>query len=382
MGHTVVLKGAGSVVASPDGSWDIVGSGSPALATACTGDVLAGIVAALLAQDREPHDAAALGAWLHGAGGEEWTRRHPSGTGMSAARLPSLVVDALDRLSDNPFSPAPDRAALFTQLAHLVAARRGTRIAALFDAEPGRLARFTLDAAGLHLDLSRQRIADGDLDALLALGSRARRAGPARRATARRARQRHREPAGAAHRAAPRSSASAGRRRRRPHGRRRRGPAPDARVLRGGARGPLARRRRRADRRRGRDRHRRLAPGPAARLRGAARARPPPAARALPVERRPRRVGGAAPPARRARHAGRRGLEVLAHARDRAQCRSRAPLAARGRRATRGPVAAPCRRDREPRRRARVRSGRRRASSRSATGSAAASRCGPRSAFR
>jgi len=68
-------------------------------------------------------------------------------------------------------TPAPDRAALFARLAHRVTARRGTRIAALFDAEPGRLARFTLDAAGLHLDLSKQRIADVDLDALLALAA-------------------------------------------------------------------------------------------------------------------------------------------------------------------------------------------------------------------
>ena len=50
----VVLKGAGSVLAHPDGRWDINASGNPALATAGTGDVLAGMLGALLAQGIAP----------------------------------------------------------------------------------------------------------------------------------------------------------------------------------------------------------------------------------------------------------------------------------------------------------------------------------------
>jgi len=94
---TVVLKGAGSVVASAGGAWRIVDSGSPALATAGTGDVLAGCVATLLAQGREPVEAASLGAWLHGRAGDLWQLRHPRGIGLSAARLPHYLTEAINQ---------------------------------------------------------------------------------------------------------------------------------------------------------------------------------------------------------------------------------------------------------------------------------------------
>lgn len=97
-GKTVVLKGAGSIVASPGRPWDIVGSGCAALATAGTGDVLAGMVAALLGQHRDAHTAAATAAFVHGAAGDVWQQRHPSDAGLSAARLPELVADALDSI--------------------------------------------------------------------------------------------------------------------------------------------------------------------------------------------------------------------------------------------------------------------------------------------
>ncbi len=63
---TVVLKGAGTVVADRDGHWAINGSGGPVLATAGTGDVLAGIIGALAAQMPIAR-AACLGVWAHGA---------------------------------------------------------------------------------------------------------------------------------------------------------------------------------------------------------------------------------------------------------------------------------------------------------------------------
>ncbi|MYB49861.1 MAG: NAD(P)H-hydrate dehydratase [Dehalococcoidia bacterium] len=66
----VVLKGAFTVVAYPDGSSRLSPFANPAMATAGTGDVLAGTIAGLLAQGVEPEDAAALGVYLHGLAGE------------------------------------------------------------------------------------------------------------------------------------------------------------------------------------------------------------------------------------------------------------------------------------------------------------------------
>jgi NAD(P)H-hydrate epimerase len=69
-GQIVVLKGATTIVAHPEGRTLIHDGGNPALATAGTGDVLAGSIAGLLAQGLEPFDAAALGVYLHGAAGK------------------------------------------------------------------------------------------------------------------------------------------------------------------------------------------------------------------------------------------------------------------------------------------------------------------------
>jgi NAD(P)H-hydrate epimerase len=82
--RVVVLKGAGTVV-SGSGRQAVVTSGTPALATAGTGDVLAGLVGALLAQGLQPFDAAVVGAHLHGAAGE-----------LAAADLTPVCVNAED----------------------------------------------------------------------------------------------------------------------------------------------------------------------------------------------------------------------------------------------------------------------------------------------
>jgi NAD(P)H-hydrate epimerase len=66
----VLLKGARSVIASPEGEVYVNPTGGPGLATGGTGDVLAGVVAALLAQQVAPFDAAVVGAYLHGRAGE------------------------------------------------------------------------------------------------------------------------------------------------------------------------------------------------------------------------------------------------------------------------------------------------------------------------
>lgn len=66
----VLLKGAGTVIARVDGHYAINPTGSPALATAGTGDVLTGMLVALLAQGHDAWTAAQAAAWLHGRAGE------------------------------------------------------------------------------------------------------------------------------------------------------------------------------------------------------------------------------------------------------------------------------------------------------------------------
>lgn len=69
-GAVVALKGAGTIVADTLGRYVVNTSGHPAMATAGSGDVLAGMVGALLAQGLEPFDAAWAGAYWHGLAGE------------------------------------------------------------------------------------------------------------------------------------------------------------------------------------------------------------------------------------------------------------------------------------------------------------------------
>jgi hydroxyethylthiazole kinase-like uncharacterized protein yjeF len=68
-GCVVLLKGPTTIIAAPDGRLRVVTSGTAALATAGTGDVLAGFIAATIARGHEPLEGAALGAFLHGRAG-------------------------------------------------------------------------------------------------------------------------------------------------------------------------------------------------------------------------------------------------------------------------------------------------------------------------
>jgi hydroxyethylthiazole kinase-like uncharacterized protein yjeF len=93
----VVVKGAGSVLAHPDGSWDINTTGNPALASAGTGDVLAGMLGALLAQRIDAGMALRVGVCLHGAAADTLVAAGDGPLGLAASTLAPQARALLNR---------------------------------------------------------------------------------------------------------------------------------------------------------------------------------------------------------------------------------------------------------------------------------------------
>ena len=96
---TVILKGSGSIIAHPDNIPFINTTGNPALATAGSGDVLAGLCGALLAQGWSVRGCALAATWLHGSAADQMVADGTGPTGATASELMPWIRKALNKFA-------------------------------------------------------------------------------------------------------------------------------------------------------------------------------------------------------------------------------------------------------------------------------------------
>jgi NAD(P)H-hydrate epimerase len=111
-GHVVVLKGAHTIIAAPDGRAAISPFANPLLAIAGTGDVLAGTIAGLVAQGVAPFDAAACGVYIHALAADELAG-DLGDRGMLASELLPAIPRAIRTVREGKKQPPMNLGGLF-----------------------------------------------------------------------------------------------------------------------------------------------------------------------------------------------------------------------------------------------------------------------------
>lgn len=109
LNSVVILKGVGSLIVCPDGYYHLNTSGGPALAAAGQGDVLTGLIAALLAQGLDAFEAASLAVHAHGLVADDYVKSAGGPIGLSASMTAQACAGVLNRLLGQSSEPSPGR---------------------------------------------------------------------------------------------------------------------------------------------------------------------------------------------------------------------------------------------------------------------------------
>jgi NAD(P)H-hydrate repair Nnr-like enzyme with NAD(P)H-hydrate dehydratase domain len=99
---TTILKGAGTIVCDPSGTWAVNSSGNPGMATGGMGDVLSGIIGGLLAQGIAPQVASRAGVYVHGLAADKLATKQRFGYLASevADMVPNIITNHIHNNND------------------------------------------------------------------------------------------------------------------------------------------------------------------------------------------------------------------------------------------------------------------------------------------